>query len=156
MIRCLVYKLPPNYRCFSNLFYRTVIDTVRRLCSLQRTDTQTFLLTHSPCNEGTKVSSPQKFPLSLSLHQILVSVRAVLLLIHGKKLKKKEITSRERPKSAPYLRLKNNKRTSKCQSILFYSTRKTQKLDRIVAPGGPFEIFFPFCRKSSKKSKGTL
>ena len=26
-------------------------------------------------------------------------------------------TSRERPKSAPYLRLKNSKRTSKCQSI---------------------------------------
>ena len=26
-------------------------------------------------------------------------------------------TSRERPKSAPYLRLKNNKRTSKCSSI---------------------------------------
>ena len=30
------------------------------------------------------------------------------------------ITSRERPKSAPYLRLKNNKRTSKCQ--VFSST----------------------------------
>ena len=27
------------------------------------------------------------------------------------------ITSRERPKSAPYLRLKNSRRTSKCQSI---------------------------------------
>ena len=26
-------------------------------------------------------------------------------------------TSRDRPKSAPYLRLKNTKRTSKCQSI---------------------------------------
>ena len=32
-------------------------------------------------------------------------------------------TSRDRPKSAQYLRLKNSKRTSKCQSI-FYSTRK--------------------------------
>ena len=31
-------------------------------------------------------------------------------------------TSRERPKSAPYLRLKNSRRTSKCQSVLFYST----------------------------------
>ena len=29
-------------------------------------------------------------------------------------------TSRERPKSAPYLRLKNNERTSKCQ--VFSST----------------------------------
>ena len=45
-------------------------------------------------------------------------------------------TSRERPKSAPYLRLKNSKRISKCQSILFYSTGKTQKLNRIVAPEG--------------------
>ena len=59
-------------------------------------------------------------------------------------------TSRKRPKSAPYLRLRNSKRTSKCQNILFYSTRKTQKLDRIGAPGGNFEIFHPFCRKSKK------
>ena len=35
-----------------------------------------------------------------------------------------EKTSRDRPKSAPYLRLKNRKRTSKCPSILFYSTQK--------------------------------
>ena len=34
--------------------------------------------------------------------------------------------SRERPKSAPYLRLKSSKMTSKCTSILFYSTRKTR------------------------------
>ena len=33
-------------------------------------------------------------------------------------------TSRDRPKSAPYPRLKNSKRTSKFQSILFYSTKK--------------------------------
>ena len=33
-------------------------------------------------------------------------------------------TSRDRHKSAPYLRLKNSKRTSKCQSVFFYSTRK--------------------------------
>ena len=46
------------------------------------------------------------------------------------------ITSQERPKSAPYLRLKNSKRTSKCQSILFYGTGKTQKLNRIGAPEG--------------------
>ena len=46
------------------------------------------------------------------------------------------VTSRERPKSAPYLRLKNSKRTSKCQSILFYGTGKTQKLNRIGAPEG--------------------
>ena len=38
--------------------------------------------------------------------------------------------------------------------ILFYSTRKTRKLDRIGTPGGRFEIFHPFWRKSSKKLKG--
>ena len=41
-----------------------------------------------------------------------------------------------------------------CQSILFYCTRKIQKLDRIGAPGGPFELFHPFCHKSSKQLKG--
>ena len=46
-----------------------------------------------------------------------------------------ELTSRERPKLEPYLRLKNSKNTSKCQSILSYSTRKNQKLDRIGASG---------------------
>ena len=49
-----------------------------------------------------------------------------------------ELISRDRPKSAPYLRLKSSKRTSKCQRIVFYSTRKTQKVDRIGAPG-PFD-----------------
>ena len=34
--------------------------------------------------------------------------------------------SREQHKSAPYLSLKNSKRISKYQSILFYSTQKTQ------------------------------
>ena len=36
-----------------------------------------------------------------------------------------EITSRDRPKSAPYPRLKKSKKTSKCQ-VLFYSTRKSK------------------------------
>ena len=53
-------------------------------------------------------------------------------------------TSRDRPKSAPYPRLKNSKKTSKCQ-VLYYSTRKskffekkfskklhTQKMDRVA------------------------
>ena len=39
----LIYKLP--FLTFSNLFYRTVIDTVMRLCSFQRTDTQTLFYT---------------------------------------------------------------------------------------------------------------
>ena len=50
-------------------------------------------------------------------------------------------------------RLKNSKRTSKCQSILL-NHPKTQKLDRIGAPGKRFDIFRPFCRKISKKLKG--
>ena len=41
-------------------------------------------------------------------------------------------TSRERHKSAPYLRLKNSKRTFNCQ-VTFYSSPKTQKLDRADA-----------------------
>ena len=43
-----------------------------------------------------------------------------ILWRHLKKLRKnshKAETSRERPKSAPYLRLKNSKRTSKCQVL---------------------------------------
>ena len=82
------------------------------------------------------------------------------------------ITSRDRPKSAPYPRLKNSKKTSKCQ-VLFYSTRKskffekkifekiTQKMDKKSHnaeknwKGGPFGIFqHPFCRKTSKKCRG--
>ena len=91
-------------------------------------------------------------------------------------------TSRDRPKSAPYLRLKNSKRTSKCQSIgeNFYeknfflkshNAEKTEREDPLgffnihsVAKiqkklkGGPFGGFFlkkvAQCRKKSKG--GTL
>ena len=50
-------------------------------------------------------------------------------------------TSRERLKSAQYLRLKNSNRTSKGQ-VFFYSTRKTQKLNRIGgAKGGTLSDF---------------
>ena len=37
--------------------------------------------------------------------------------VHSNEVVKVRITSRDRPKSAPYLRLKNSKRTSECQSI---------------------------------------
>ena len=40
------------------------------------------------------------------------------------------------------------------QSILSYSIQNTRKLDRIDAPGGRFEIFYPFYRKSSKNCRG--
>ena len=52
-------------------------------------------------------------------------------------------TSRERPKSAPYLRLKNSKRTSICQSIGELGT---------LLSFGSFQ--HPFCRKTAKKLKG--
>ena len=87
-----------------------------------------------------------------------------------------QITSRYRPKSAPYPRLKNSKKTSKCQ-VFFYSTQKlhTQKNGPSGAPGpasaspwrakvsqcrknckaGPFGIFqHPFRRKTAKKIEG--
>ena len=82
-------------------------------------------------------------------------------------------TSRDRPKSAPYPRLKNSKKTSKCQVFSFtvLENRKfLKKMDRVArrgslarAPGalkshnaeklkgGPFRVFqHPFCRKTSK------
>ena len=40
-------------------------------------------------------------------------------------------TSRDRPKSAPYPRLKNSKKTSKCQ-VLFYSTRKSNFFEKKI------------------------
>ena len=42
----------------------------------------------------------------------------------------RNLTSRDRPKSAPYPRLKNSKKTSKCQ-VLFYSTRKSKFFEKI-------------------------
>ena len=60
-------------------------------------------------------------------------------------------TSRDRHKSAPYLRLKNSKRTSKSQSIPFYSTWKTQKVGpNWRAKRAPFRIFNIHCCKTSK------
>ena len=40
-------------------------------------------------------------------------------------------TSRDRPKSAPYPRLKNSRKTSKCQ-VLFYSTRKSKFFEKKI------------------------
>ena len=137
-------------------------------------------------------------------------IRASFHFLHGKFK-----TSRDRPKSAPYPRLQNSKKTSKCQVFSFTvlenrSTKKlhTQKNGPSGAPGlakvsqcrktergdplrffnihsvakhekieenkifyfrkkisqcrknrkgGPFGIFqHPFCRKTSKKCRGTL
>ena len=77
-----------------------------------------------------------------------------------------KITSRDRPKSAPYPRLKNSKKTSKCQ-VLFYSTRKskffeknfskklhTQKNGPSGAPGiasaSPWRAKVSQCRKTER------
>ena len=65
----LIYELPSTYRCFPNLFCRTVIDTVRRLCSLQRTDTQTLHAIHVIRAKKSPLSTPNP-----------VSVRAVLII----------------------------------------------------------------------------
>ena len=65
-------------------------------------------------------------------------------------------TSRDRPKSAPYPRLKNSKRTSKCQFTVL-ENRKPKKMDRMArrgplarAPGalkrGHFRNCQHFCR----------
>ena len=43
-------------------------------------------------------------------------------------------TSRDRPKLAPYPRLKNSKRTSKCQFTVL-ENRKTKKMDRVARRG---------------------
>ena len=43
-------------------------------------------------------------------------------------------TSRDRPKSAPYPRLKNSKRTSKCQFTVL-ENRKSKKMDRVAHRG---------------------
>ena len=42
------------------------------------------------------------------------------------------LTNRDRPKSAPYPRLKNSKKTSKCQ-VLFYSTRESKFFEKIFS-----------------------
>ena len=60
--------------------------------------------------------------------------------------------SLERHKSAPYLRLKNNKRTSKCQ-VFLYSTQKTQKLKRIGAPGGYSDFSTSIVAKHQKMKR---
>ena len=76
------------------------------------------------------------------------------------------LTSRDRPKSAPYPRLKNSKKTSRCQ-VLFYSTRKskffekeffekkhTQKIGPGGAPGpasaSPWRAKVSQCRKTER------
>ena len=83
----------------------------------------------------------------------------LLLTIH---VRNQLRTSRDRPKSAPYLRLKNSKRTSICQSIgelgtLLWKKNLEKKSHNAEKnwKGGPFGIFqHPFCRKTATKIEG--
>ena len=57
-------------------------------------------------------------------------------------------TNRDRPKSAPYSRLKNRKKTSKCQFTVL-ENRKSKKMDRVVewrAKRGTLPKLSNFCR----------
>ena len=69
-----------------------------------------------------------------------------------------EKTSRDRPKSAPYPRLKNSKRTSKFQSILFYSTKtffeKSLTTPKKIERGTLWDISIPSLSQNPKKMKG--
>ena len=51
-----------------------------------------------------------------------------------KKIAKISTTSREQHKQAPYPRLKNSKRTSKCQVFSFTVHEKPKKMDRVARP----------------------
>ena len=64
---------------------------------------------------------------------ILLSLSIILCFIDDYLIKRIE-TSWDRPKSAPYPRLKNSKRTSKCQFTVL-ENRKTKKVDRVARRG---------------------
>ena len=74
------------------------------------------------------------------------------------KLVSYNITSRDRPKSAPYPRLKNSKRTSKFQSILFYSTKnffkKSHNAEKKIEWGTLWDFSIPSLSQNPKKLKG--
>ena len=63
---------------------------------------------------------------------------------------KSMVISQDRPKSAPYLRFKNSKRTSKCKVFFFTVPGKPKSWTEFARQGGGLEIFHPFCRKTSK------
>ena len=69
------------------------------------------------------------------------------------------LTSRDRPKSALYPRLKNSKRTSKFQSILSYSTKKfflkkvSQRRKKLKG-GTLWDFSIPSLSQNPKKMKG--
>ena len=71
------------------------------------------------------------------------------------------LTSRDRPKSAPYPKLKNSKRTSKFQSILFYSTKKfflplkkVSQRRKTLKGGTLWDFSIPSLSQNPKKIEG--
>ena len=68
------------------------------------------------------------------------------------------LPSRDRPKSSPYPRLKNSKRTSKFQSILFYSTKnfskKVSQRRKKIERGDPLGFFYTQSVAKLKKNEG--
>ena len=84
---------------------------------------------------------------TISKLSIIMIKNRIIKLTHLKNVSEfqsEDSTSRDRPKSAPYPRLKNSKKTSKCQ-VFFYSSRKskifrnfflknlhTKKMDRVA------------------------
>ena len=76
-------------------------------------------------DQGVQLSSEEldllKVPVLNSIPLKVIGNEKLKIIGKGHGYRK---TSRERHKSAPRLRLKNSKRTLKCQSIHFHSTRK--------------------------------
>ena len=67
-------------------------------------------------------------------------------------------TSRDRPNSAPYLRLKNSKRTSKCQSIgelgtLFFKVKKVSQCRKKLKGRTLWDFSTSILSQNSKKMK---
>ena len=69
--------------------------------------------------------------------------RGRLQLVSGR-IPPSKITRRERPKSAPYLRLKDSKRISKCQSIGELGTLLWKKIEKKSHNAKKLKGIFPF------------
>ena len=132
-----------NVLSSGNPFHGTVTHTARRLCSLQRFRTiSSFSYKIASLNHGpsfplqTNIVSLRTVPNSAinnfmgqwdifrtyfghrnSFHHIIMNSTIAFCGSMFNYFLVFRQTSRDRPKSAPYLRLKNSKKTSKCQSI---------------------------------------
>ena len=75
----------------------------------------------------------KKFPRSELYHgqEFRVCTKAIAFMNGKVCMSTRKQTSRDRPKSEPYPRLKNSKTTSKCQ-VPFYSTRKSKFFEKKI------------------------